>query len=168
MLQSVTGSSHRFEAVREVLDVSGSDVSFFYTACYKDNNMAKHPSSVFSRRERQIMDILYRLGRATANEVIEELSGEPHSSTVRTQLRVLEEKGHLRHEDQGLRYVYIPVTPRHAVRQGVLRHTIETFFEGSAEKMLATLLGGSGSRMSDEELNRLAELIDKARKGGRR
>jgi predicted transcriptional regulator len=129
--------------------------------------MARHPSSVFSRRERQIMDILYRLGRATANEVIHELADEPHSSTVRTQLRVLEEKGHLRHEEHGLRYVYIPVTPRHAVRQSALRHTIETFFEGSAEKMLATLLGGS-SKLSDEELDRLSDLIDKAKKGGRK
>jgi predicted transcriptional regulator len=129
--------------------------------------MARHPSSVFSRRERQIMDILYRLGRATANEVINELADEPHSSTVRTQLRVLEEKGHLRHEEHGLRYVYIPVTPRHAVRQSALRHTIETFFEGSAEKMLATLLGGS-SKLSDEELDRLSDLIDKAKKGGRK
>jgi BlaI family transcriptional regulator, penicillinase repressor len=129
--------------------------------------MARHPSSVFSRRERQIMDILYRLGRATANEVINELADEPHSSTVRTQLRVLEEKGHLRHEEHGLRYVYIPVTPRHAVRQSALRHTIETFFEGSAEKMLATLLGGS-SKLSDEELDRLSDLIDRAKKGGRK
>jgi predicted transcriptional regulator len=128
--------------------------------------MAKHLSS-FSRRERQIMDILYRLGRATANEVIAELGDEPHSSTVRTQLRVLEEKGHVRHEEQGLRYVYVPVTPRHAVRQSVLRHTIETFFEGSAEKMLATLLGG-GSRLSDEELDRLSNLIEKAKKGVRK
>jgi predicted transcriptional regulator len=129
--------------------------------------MAKHPSSGFSRRERQIMDILYRLNKATANEVIAELADEPHSSTVRTQLRVLEAKGHVRHEEHGLRYVYIPVTPRHAVRHSALRHTIETFFEGSAEKMLATLLGG-GSRLSEEELDRLSNLIEKAKKGTRK
>ena len=113
------------------------------------------------------MDILYRLNKATANEVIAELGDEPHSSTVRTQLRVLEAKGHVRHEEHGLRYVYIPVTPRYAVRHSALRHTIETFFEGSAEKMLATLLGG-GSRLSEEELDRLSNLIEKAKKGTRK
>ncbi len=130
--------------------------------------MANAPHSTLSRRERQIMDILYRLGRAAANEVMAELPGEPNYSTVRTQLRVLEGKGHVRHEEQGLRYVYMPTVPRHAVRQPALRHLIETFFEGSAEKMLSTLLGSEGSRLSDEELERLARLIDKARKGGRR
>ena len=125
--------------------------------------MPKHPHTTLSRRERQIMDIIYRLGRATANEVIDQLADDTHSSTVRTQLRVLEEKGHLKHEEVGMRFVYVPVTPRHAVRQSALRHTIETFFEGSAEKMLSTLLG-SGSKMSDDELDRLSNLIDKAKK----
>jgi predicted transcriptional regulator len=129
--------------------------------------MPKNPFSTLSRRERQIMDILYRLGRATANEVIAELQDDKHSSTVRTQLRVLEEKGHLRHEEQGLRYVYVPVTPRSAVRQSALLHTIETFFEGSTEKMLSTLLG-SGKKISEEELERLSDLIDKAKKGVRK
>jgi BlaI family transcriptional regulator, penicillinase repressor len=130
--------------------------------------MPKAPHSTLSRRERQIMDILYRLGRATANEVMADLPGEPHYSTVRTQLRVLETKGHIRHEEEGLRYVYAPTVPRHAVRQSALRHLMETFFEGSAEKMLSTLLGGEGGKLSDEELERLAQLIDKAKKGGRR
>jgi len=111
------------------------------------------------------MDIIYRLGRATANEVIAQLTGDPHSSTVRTPLRVLEEKGHLRHEEHGMLYVYFPVAPRHVVRQTALRHLMETFFEGSAEKMMSTLLGG-GSKVSDEELSRLSKLIDKAKKGG--
>src|SRR6266853_5624150 len=112
--------------------------------------MAQAPHSTLSRRERQIMDILYRLGRATANEVMEALSGEPNYSTVRTQLRVLEGKGHVRHEEHGLRYIYMPTLPRHAVRQSALRHLIETFFEGSAEKMLSTLLGQEGSKLSDD------------------
>jgi BlaI family penicillinase repressor len=127
-----------------------------------------NPHSALSRRERQIMDILYRLGRATANEVMSALSGEPNYSTVRTQLRVLESKGHVRHEEEGLRYVYMPTIPRHAVRQSALRHMLETFFEGSAEKMLSTLLGSEGGKLSDDELDRLAHLIEKARKGGRR
>src|SRR5262245_18165399 len=130
--------------------------------------MPKAPHSSLSRRERQIMDILYRLGRATANEVMADLPGEPHYSTVRTQLRVLENKGHIRHEEQGLRYVYIPTLPRHAVRQSALRHLLETFFEGSAEKMVSTLLGSEGARLSEEELDRLAQLIEKARKTGKR
>ena len=114
------------------------------------------------------MDILYRLSRATANEVMAELPGKPNDSTVRTQLRVLEGKGHVRHEEHGLRYIYMPTVPRHAVRHSALRHLMETFFEGSAEKMLSTLLGSDGSKLSEEELERLAELIAKARKGGRR
>ena len=113
------------------------------------------------------MDIIYRLGRSTANEVIVELAEDTHSSTVRTQLRVLEEKGHLRHEEEGTRFVYVPVAPKSTVRQSALRHTIETFFEGSAEKMLSTLLG-SGSKMSDEELNRMSDLIEKAKKGSKK
>jgi BlaI family penicillinase repressor len=129
--------------------------------------MAREPHSTLSRRERQIMDILYRLGRATANEVMAGLPGEPHYSTVRTQLRVLETKGHVRHEEQGLRYIYMPTAPRHAVRQSAMRHLIETFFEGSAEKMLSTLLGSEGAKLSEEELDRLAKLIEKARKAGR-
>jgi predicted transcriptional regulator len=129
--------------------------------------MPKSPHSSLSRRERQIMDILYRLGRATANEVMADLPGQPHLSTVRTQLRVLEQKTHIRHEEVGLRYIYTPTVPRHAVRQSALRHLIETFFEGSAEKMLSTLLGSGGSNLSEEELDRLGQLIDKAKKGGR-
>jgi BlaI family transcriptional regulator, penicillinase repressor len=130
--------------------------------------MAKLPHSALSRRERQIIDILYRLGRATANEVMAELPGEPNYSTVRTQLRVLESKGHIRHEEEGLRYVYAPTVPRYAVRQSALRHLLETFFEGSPEKMLSTLLGPEGSKLSEEELDRLASLIEKAKKGSRR
>jgi BlaI family penicillinase repressor len=120
--------------------------------------------STLSRRERQIMDILYRIGRGTVNEVMAELPGDPNYSTVRTQLRVLETKGHLRHEEHGLRYVYIPTTPRHSVRQSALKHLMETFFEGSAEKMLSSLLGSEGTKLSDEDLERLADLIAKAKK----
>src|SRR4026209_2410724 len=103
--------------------------------------MPKTPHVVLSRRERQIMDILYRRGRAAAGEVMAELPGDPSYSTVRTQLRVLEEKGHVRHEEQGLRYVYAPAVPRHAARKSALRHVVDTFFDGSAEKTVAALLG---------------------------
>ena len=117
-----------------------------------------------TRRERQIMDILYRRGRATAAEVMDELPGTPSYSTVRTQLRVLEEKGHVRHDEQGLRYVYTPAVPRHAARRSALRHLVDTFFGGSAEKAVAALLGGDRPRVSAEELDRIAELVAKARK----
>jgi len=126
--------------------------------------MAEPLHSILSRRERQIMDILYRIGRATVSEVMAELPVAPNYSTVRTQLRVLETKGHVRHEEHGLRYVYIPTTPRHSVRQSALKHLMETFFEGSAEKMLSTLLGNEGTKLSNEDLDRLADLIAKARR----
>src|SRR5947207_5802483 len=121
------------------------------------------PQTPLSRRERQIMDIVYRLGRATVSEVMESLSGDPAYSTVRAQLRVLEEKGHLRHEEHGLRYVYLPKMPRHMVRQSALKHLIDTFFEGSAGKAVAALLGKEGFRISEDELDRLSELIEKAK-----
>ena len=126
--------------------------------------MAKSPHLTLTRRERQIMDILYRHGRATAAEVMKQLSGDPSDSTVRTQLRVLEDKGHVRHEEQGLRYIYMPAVPRHAARKSALRHLVKTFFEGSTEAAVAALLGGEGARLSDEELERLAALVAKARK----
>ena len=109
------------------------------------------------------MDILYRLGRATAGEVMQDLSGEPTYSTVRAQLRVLEAKGHVRHEEQGHRYIYVPTVPRHEVRQSILNHIVDTFFEGSTHKVVAALLGSEGGRLSREELDRIAELVEKAR-----
>ena len=121
-----------------------------------------------TRRERQIMDVLYRRSRATAAEVMAELTGEPNYSTVRTQLRVLEDKGHVRHEEEAGRYVYAPAVPRHAARKSALKHLVETFFDGSAEQVVAAVLGGEASRLSDEELDRVSALIDKARRDGSR
>jgi predicted transcriptional regulator len=121
-----------------------------------------------TRRERQIMDILYRRGRVTAAEVMSELSGEPNYSTVRTQLRVLEEKGQVRHEEEGLRYVYSPAVPRRMARKSALRHLVDTFFDGSAEQVVGALLGGEGSRVSDDELARIADLVAKAKKESKR
>jgi predicted transcriptional regulator len=124
--------------------------------------------TALTRRERQIMDILYRRGRATAGEVMEALPGNPHYSTVRTQLRVLEEKGHVSHEEHGLRYVYGPAVPRRAARKSALRHLVETFFDGSAEQVVAALLGGEGSKLTSEEIERIADMVAKARKEGGR
>ena len=114
------------------------------------------------------MDVLYRRGRAAAADVMAELPGEPNYSTVRTQLRVLEDKGHVRHEEEGGRYVYAPAVPRHAARKSALKHLVETFFDGSAEQVVAAVLGGEASRLSDEDLERISSLIDKARKDGSR
>ncbi len=130
--------------------------------------MAKTLHTVLSRRERQIIDVLYRRGRATAAEVMADLPGTPSYSTVRTQLRVLEAKGHVRHEDDGQRYVYSPAVPRGTVRRSALKHLVETFFDGSVEQTVAALLGADAARLSEEELERIAELIEKARKEGRR
>ncbi len=127
---------------------------------------ARPARATLARRERQIMDILYRLGRATAADVMAALPGDPSYSTVRTQLRVLESKGHVRHEEHGLRYVYIPAVPRHAARKSALRHLVETFFEGSIEKTVAALLGAEGARLTEDELERIANLVVKARKEG--
>jgi BlaI family transcriptional regulator, penicillinase repressor len=125
------------------------------------------PAPGLSKRERQIMDILYRRGRATAGEVMIDLPGTPSYSTVRTQLRVLEQKGHVRHEEAGVRYVYTPAVARRAARRSALKHLVNTFFDGSAEKVVAALLGGEGAQLSEEQLQRVAELVEKARKDRR-
>src|SRR6266436_9498905 len=117
-----------------------------------------------TRRERQIMDVLYKLERASVADVLGKLTGQRNYSTVRAQLRVLEEKGHVRHEEHGLRYVYAPAVPRDVARRSALRHLVETFFDGSTEKVVAALLGGEAARISPEELDRLARLISKGRK----
>jgi predicted transcriptional regulator len=127
--------------------------------------MTKPKPHSLSRRERQIMDILYQLERATVAEVLAKLADKPSYSTVRAQLRVLEDKGHVRHEEHGLRYVYVPIVPRDVARRSALRHLVETFFDGSAEKVVAALLGGEASQISREELDRLARLVSKSRKG---
>ncbi len=128
--------------------------------------MKKPKPDSLSRRERQIMDVLYKLERATVADVLSRLPGKPHYSTVRAQLRVLEEKGHVRHDEDGLRYVYAPTLSLHLVRRSALRHLVETFFDGSAEKVVAALLGGEASRLSHEEMERLAAMIAKNRKEG--
>jgi predicted transcriptional regulator len=124
---------------------------------------ARRAPTMLTKRERQIMDVLYRLGRATAAEIMDGLLGAPGYSTVRTQLRVLERKGHVRHEEAGLRYVYMPTVPRHTARRSALKHLVDTFFDGSTTKAVAALLGGEASRVSDEELARIEELVKDAR-----
>jgi len=123
------------------------------------------PNDPLSRRERQILDILYAKGTATAVEVREALPDAPSYSAVRALLRILEEKGHAQHQTQGTRYVYLPSVPRESARNSALTRIVKTFFEGSAAQAAAALVD-SGS-LSDEELTRLTELIARAKKEGR-
>lgn len=112
------------------------------------------------------MDVLYKLERASVAQVLEKIPGDLNYSTVRAQLRVLEEKGHVRHEEDGPRYMYVPAVPRDVARRSALRHLIDTFFDGSAERAAAALLGGEVSELSPEELERLQRMIAKNRKHG--
>ena len=120
-----------------------------------------------SRRERQLMDVLYRLGKATAAEIHQELPDPPSYSAVRAMLRVLEEKGHIRHEAQDLRYVFMPVVARDKAGRSAIKHLLDTFFDGSPAQAVATLLDVSAGDLSPEEFDRLTALIEKARKEGR-
>lgn len=121
------------------------------------------PHLELSRRERQIMDVIYRLGRATAAEVLDRLPDPPGYSAVRALLRILEEKGHLRHEQDGQRYVYLPTVPRDAAKESALKHLLRTFFDGSTEDAVAALLDLKGDDLSAKELDRLARMIENAR-----
>lgn len=128
--------------------------------------MAKAPLTHLSRRERQIMDLLFQKGRATAAEVQRDLPDPPSYSAVRAMLRILEDKGHIRHEQDGQRYVYLPRHDRDKASHSALRHVVHTFFAGSAEQAVAALLDGGAASISDEELARMARMIARARKEG--
>jgi BlaI family transcriptional regulator, penicillinase repressor len=120
-----------------------------------------------SRREREMMNIIFRAGKATAGEVLEAMPDPPSYSAVRATLRVLEQKGHLRHQHDGTRYVYIPTVNRDKARISALDQLLNTFFEGSAASVVATLLEQSKDHMTPDELDRLSILIEQARKEGR-
>ena len=127
--------------------------------------MSQSFETPLSRRERQIMDILFERGAATAAEVMAALSDSPSNSAVRSLLRILEEKGHVRHVKKGMRYLYRPVQPHQSAAHSVLKQVLHTFFGGSVEKAVTTLLSAPDSRLSDAELDRLAELIARSREG---
>jgi BlaI family penicillinase repressor len=126
----------------------------------------QQPHLDLSRRERQIVDILYERGRATAADVQAALPDPPSYSAVRAMLRILEDKGHVRHEQDGPRYVYLPTVAREHAKHGALRHVLQTFFNGSAAQALSALLDETDTKLSDQELDRLAKLIDRARRAG--
>jgi len=129
--------------------------------------MSKEAQGTLARRERQIMDVLYASGRATAQDVQDALPDPPSYSTVRALLRVLEGKGHVRHEQDGPRYVFLPVVAREKARRSALRRVLDTFFDGSTEQAVAALLDLQSSKLDPKQLEQLAKLIDKARKEGR-
>src|SRR5215469_11652474 len=120
-----------------------------------------------SRRERQIMDILYRLGKASAAEVREAMPDAPSYSAVRAMLRVLEEKGAIKHTEEGLKYVFAPVVGRDKAKRSAMQHVLETFFGASAEAAVAALLDVSSTRLTHEELDRMSKLIDQAKREGK-
>ncbi len=120
-----------------------------------------------SRRERQIMDILYQRGRGSAAEVREGMEDAPSYSAVRAMLRVLEEKGHVAHQEEGLKYVYLPTVKRERAKRSALKHVLDTFFNDSPEQVVAALLDVSSARLKREELDRMAQMIEKAKKEGR-
>jgi BlaI family penicillinase repressor len=117
-----------------------------------------------SRRERQIMDILYQRGRASASDILAALPDPPSYSAVRAKLRVLEEKGHVRHEAESLHYVYLPTTARDTARRSALRHMLATFFDGSVEQTVAALLDLSAAGLSQQDLDRIGRLVEDARR----
>ena len=125
------------------------------------------PAAGLTRREREIMDILHRRGRATAHEVLEDLAEPPSYSAVRALLRLLEERGHVKHVQDGQRYIYAPAATREGARKSALAHVVRTFFAGSVEQAVAALVESSRTRLSKDELDRLAEVIDRAKKEGR-
>ncbi len=129
--------------------------------------MAKQTHVHLSRREREIMDIVYARGPVTVHDVVKQMADPPSYSAVRAMLRLLEEKGHLVHDQDGPRYLYRPTVPREKARQSALRQLLGTFFDGSTEQAVAALLDLSASKLSDDDLDRLADLVEQARKEGR-
>jgi BlaI family penicillinase repressor len=128
--------------------------------------MTKYPKEILSRRERQIMDIIYQKGSATAAEVLENLPDPPSYSAIRALLKVLEVKGHIKHRQQGARYVYSPSVSREKAKRTAIQHLLNTFFEGSAASAVTALLDVSKSELSDEDLDRLTTLINQAKQEG--
>jgi len=132
-----------------------------------ENGMEKTDLKELTRRERQIMEIVYRLGRATAMEVMSNLPGRPANATVRTMLNVLEEKGYLRHETEKGKYIYFPTIPLASARKSALDGVLETFFKGAEAAAVISILTKADANLTEEERRRILEIIEESRKGGR-
>ena len=129
--------------------------------------MSQQETPDLSRRERQIMDFLFRVGRGSAADVLAGIPEPPSYSAVRAMLRILEEKGHVRHEEEGRAYIYFPTTRKETARKSALQHLLRTFFDGSTEDAVAALLDLKGARMSGDELARIEQLVEQAKREGR-
>jgi predicted transcriptional regulator len=129
--------------------------------------MSLNFSQKLSRRERQIMDIVYEKGECSVTDVLNAMPDPPSYSSIRALMRILEEKGHLKHRQAGLQYIFSPTQPQHSAGRSAIQQVIQTFFGGSAEKAVATLLSDGEVQLSDEELDRLSTLIDQAKQEGR-
>ncbi|SPE41669.1 Transcriptional repressor, CopY family [Candidatus Sulfopaludibacter sp. SbA3] len=129
--------------------------------------MLKDQQTGLSRRERQIMDILYQRGKAAASEVREAMPDAPSYSAVRAMLRVLEDKGHVKHQAEGLKYVYVPTVARDKAKRSAVKHLLDTFFKESPEQVVAALLDVSSTRLTRQELDRMSAMIEKAKLEGK-
>ena len=129
--------------------------------------MSQQETPDLSRRERLIMDFLFRVGRGSAADVLAGIPEPPSYSAVRAMLRILEEKGHVRHEEEGRAYIYFPTTRKETARKSALQHLLRTFFDGSTEDAVAALLDLKGARMSGDELARIEQLVEQAKREGR-
>ena len=129
--------------------------------------MSPNTTQALSRRERQILDILYQRGKASASEVLEAMDDAPSNSAVRTLLRVLEEKGHVKRKAEGLKYVYMPAVGRDKAKRTAVKHILDTYFNGSPEQIVAALLDVSSTQLTREELDRMTEMIEQAKKEGK-
>jgi predicted transcriptional regulator len=140
---------------------------FYHAAKFSAGAQVVSALTILSRRERQIMDILYRHGKASASDVRELMEDAPSYSAVRAMLRVLEEKGHVRHQAEGLKYVYVPTVARDKAKRTAVKHVLETFFNGSPEQAVAALLDVASTHLTREELDRMSQLIEDAKKEGK-
>ena len=129
--------------------------------------MSLNTTHGLSRRERQILEILYQRGKASASEVLEAMEDAPSNSAVRTLLRVLEEKGHVKRRAEGLKYVYMPTVPQEKAKRTAVKHLLDTYFNGSPEQIVAALLDVSSTQLTRQELDRMTEMIDKAKREGK-
>jgi BlaI family penicillinase repressor len=129
--------------------------------------MSPNTTQALSRRERQILDILYQRGKASASEVLDAMDDAPSNSAVRTLLRVLEDKGHVKRKAEGLKYVYMPSIGRDKAKRTAVRHLLDTYFNGSPEQIVAALLDVSSTQLTRQELDRMTEMIEKAKKEGK-
>jgi len=153
--------------VQQISLDSGLGTCYLFSIVLKNQQLPTSPAGGLSRRERQIMDALYQKGKSSASEVQDAIPDAPSYSAVRAMLRVLEEKGHVTHQAEGLKYVYLPTVPRDKAKRSAVKHLVDTFFKDAPDQVVAALLDVSSTRLTRAELDRMAEIIEKARREGK-